>query len=56
MFYFFAKIDEILEFKVEPQENGAIDRGFFAKEEAEKHETIFLKHPTMFERAYSILL
>ena len=55
MFYFFAKIEEVLEFKVEPQENGAIDRGFYTKEEAEKFETIYKKHPTIFEKAYSLL-
>ena len=55
MFYFLGKIDQILEFKSESQENGAIDRGFYTKEEAEKFETIFKKHPTIFEKAYSLL-
>lgn len=55
MFYFVGMVDEILEFKPEPQENGAIDRNFFSKEEAEKIETIYKKHPTIYEKAYSLL-
>ena len=49
MCYFYAEIDDILEFKAEEQDTGAIDRGFFEKEEAFKMETIYLKHPTIFD-------
>jgi len=49
-----SKVDELLEFKTEPQENGAIERGFFTKEEAENLETIFKKHPTIYEKAYNL--
>lgn len=49
MCYFSAEIDEIMEFKAEEQETGAVDRGFFDKEEALKMETIYLKHPTIFD-------
>ena len=55
MFYFLAKVDQLLEFKVEPQENGATERAFFTKEEAEKLETIYRKHPTMYKKAYGLL-
>ena len=48
MCYFYAEIDEIMYFKTEEHETGAIDRGFFEKEEALKMETIYLKHPTIF--------
>lgn len=56
MVYFFGKIDEMLDFEKESQENGAIGRGVFTKEEAEKIETVFLKHTELFRKAYSLLL
>jgi hypothetical protein len=49
MCYYYGEFDEILEFKAEEQDTGAVDRGFFEKEEALELETINVKHPTIFD-------
>lgn len=55
MVYFIGKPEEILDFKSEGQENGAIDRGFFTREEAEKIEKVYAGHQTIFNKAFALI-